>query len=76
MAAIDVEGKIPRALESLGPIGGREVAVVGGGLAGLAAALDLVDTGQEGTVLEARPTLGGAGPDGLLMGPPPPASAI
>jgi squalene-associated FAD-dependent desaturase len=36
------------------------VTVVGGGLAGLAAALDLVDAGQEVTVLEARPTLGGA----------------
>ena len=36
------------------------IAVVGGGLAGLAAALDLVDAGQEVTVLEARPTLGGA----------------
>ena len=35
-------------------------AVVGGGLAGLAAALDLVDAGHEVTVLEARPTLGGA----------------
>jgi squalene-associated FAD-dependent desaturase len=35
-------------------------AVVGGGLAGLAAALDLVDAGCEVTVLEARPTLGGA----------------
>lgn len=34
--------------------------VVGGGLAGLAAALDLVDAGAEVTVLEARPTLGGA----------------
>ncbi|HYA09280.1 MAG TPA: NAD(P)-binding protein, partial [Gaiellaceae bacterium] len=34
--------------------------VVGGGLAGLAAALDLVDGGAEVTVLEARPTLGGA----------------
>jgi len=37
-----------------------KVAVVGGGLAGLAAALDLVDAGNEVTVLEARPTLGGA----------------
>ena len=36
------------------------VSVVGGGLAGLAAALDLVDAGQEVTLLEARPTLGGA----------------
>ena len=36
------------------------VGVVGGGLAGLAAALDLVDAGHEVTVREARPTLGGA----------------
>jgi squalene-associated FAD-dependent desaturase len=37
-----------------------KVAVVGGGLAGLAAALDLVDAGHEVTLHEARPTLGGA----------------
>jgi hydroxysqualene dehydroxylase len=37
-----------------------KVAVVGGGLAGLAAALDLVAAGREVTVHEARPTLGGA----------------
>ena len=37
-----------------------KVAVVGGGLSGLAAALELVDGGHETTVLEARPTLGGA----------------
>ena len=36
------------------------VAVVGGGLAGLTAALDLVDAGADVTVYEARPTLGGA----------------
>jgi squalene-associated FAD-dependent desaturase len=36
------------------------VAVVGGGLAGLAAALDLADAGRTVTLLEARPTLGGA----------------
>ncbi len=35
-------------------------AVIGGGLAGLAAALRLVEAGHEVTVLEARPTLGGA----------------
>jgi squalene-associated FAD-dependent desaturase len=36
------------------------VTVVGGGLAGLSAALELVDAGDEVTVVEARPTLGGA----------------
>ena len=36
------------------------VAVVGGGLAGLAAALELVDAGEDVVVYEARPTLGGA----------------
>jgi squalene-associated FAD-dependent desaturase len=34
--------------------------VVGGGLAGCAAALELVDAGHEVTLLETRPTLGGA----------------
>lgn len=34
--------------------------VIGGGLAGLAAALELADAGQDVTLLEARPTLGGA----------------
>jgi hydroxysqualene dehydroxylase len=37
-----------------------KAAVVGGGLAGLAAALELVDAGNDVTVHEARPTLGGA----------------
>jgi squalene-associated FAD-dependent desaturase len=37
-----------------------KAAVVGGGLAGCAAALALADAGHEVTVLEARPTLGGA----------------
>jgi Flavin containing amine oxidoreductase len=36
-----------------------KAAVVGGGLAGLAAALELVDAGHEVTLYEARPTLGG-----------------
>jgi NAD(P)-binding Rossmann-like domain/Flavin containing amine oxidoreductase len=35
-------------------------AVVGGGLAGLAAALELADAGHDVTLYEARPTLGGA----------------
>ena len=38
----------------------KTVAVVGGGLAGLAAALELVDQGHEVVLHEARPTLGGA----------------
>jgi hydroxysqualene dehydroxylase len=37
-----------------------KVAVVGGGLAGLAAALDLADAGHAVALHEARPTLGGA----------------
>jgi squalene-associated FAD-dependent desaturase len=37
-----------------------KVVVVGGGLAGLSASLELVDGGHEVTLLEARPTLGGA----------------
>jgi squalene-associated FAD-dependent desaturase len=37
-----------------------KVAVVGGGLAGLAAALDLADAGEDVVLHEARPTLGGA----------------
>jgi len=36
------------------------VAVVGGGLAGLSAGLELVDAGHEVALYEARPTLGGA----------------
>jgi hydroxysqualene dehydroxylase len=35
-------------------------AVIGGGLAGLAAALELADAGRDVTLYEARPTLGGA----------------
>lgn len=31
--ALDVEGKIPRALEALGPLAGRDVVLVGGGAA-------------------------------------------
>jgi squalene-associated FAD-dependent desaturase len=38
----------------------KRVAVIGGGLAGLSAALELVDAGHEVVLHEARPTLGGA----------------
>src|SRR5204863_4695778 len=43
-----------------GGLPAMKVAVVGGGLAGLSAALDLVDAGYEVSLYEARPTLGGA----------------
>jgi uncharacterized protein with NAD-binding domain and iron-sulfur cluster len=39
---------------------GRRVAVVGGGLAGITAAIDLCDAGATVTLLESRPRLGGA----------------
>ena len=40
--------------------GARRVAVVGGGLAGITAALDLADAGAEVTLFEVRTRLGGA----------------
>jgi squalene-associated FAD-dependent desaturase len=40
--------------------GGRRVVVIGGGLAGISAALDLADAGAEVTLLEVRTRLGGA----------------
>jgi squalene-associated FAD-dependent desaturase len=52
-----------------------KVAVVGGGLAGLSAALELVDAGQEVVLHESRPTLGGAVqtlPERAGDPPPPP----
>jgi squalene-associated FAD-dependent desaturase len=52
-----------------------KVVVVGGGLAGMAAALDLADSGHAVTLLEARPTLGGVVqtlPERLGDPPPPP----
>jgi squalene-associated FAD-dependent desaturase len=51
------------------------VAVVGGGLAGLSAALELADAGHEVVLHEARPTLGGAVqtlPERQSDPPPPP----
>jgi squalene-associated FAD-dependent desaturase len=41
-------------------VSGPQVAVVGGGLAGISAALACADAGAEVTVLEVRPRLGGA----------------
>jgi squalene-associated FAD-dependent desaturase len=41
-------------------VNGARVAVVGGGLAGIAAALDLADNGSSVTLFEARTRLGGA----------------
>ena len=51
------------------------MAVIGGGLAGLAAAFDCLDAGADVTLLEARPTLGGAVqtlPERAGDPPPPP----
>jgi squalene-associated FAD-dependent desaturase len=42
------------------PSTGRRVAVIGGGLAGITAAIALRDAGLEVTLLESRPRLGGA----------------
>src|ERR1051326_1840591 len=38
----------------------KKVAVIGGGLAGIAASIALAETGADVTLLEARPRLGGA----------------
>ena len=48
------------AVRSLAAVGTMRVAVVGGGLAGIAAALECADAGAEVTLLEGRPRLGGA----------------
>jgi hypothetical protein len=49
---LDVEGKIPRALEVLGPVGGRDVVLVDG--AGGIRARQLTDLGARVTLVESR----------------------
>jgi len=62
LGALDVEGKIPRALEALGPLAGRDVAVVGGGSRELA---DLAEVARHVTRVSAP-----AGPGSLALGVP------
>jgi hydroxysqualene dehydroxylase len=50
---------IPPATTDPGPGAGRDVVVIGGGLAGITAALSCADAGHRVTLLEARPRLGG-----------------
>ncbi len=52
--------RFPQALRRGHGIRGVKAVVIGGGLAGLSAGLELADAGHEVTLLEARPTLGGA----------------
>jgi hypothetical protein len=49
LRSLDVEGKIPRALEALGPVGGRDVILLGGGSA---RARQLEDLGARVTVID------------------------
>ena len=58
--ALDVEGKIPRALQALGPIQGQDVAVIGGGPAEVA---QLTELGGRLTEIDALPGGGAAYPD-------------
>jgi SAM-dependent methyltransferase len=53
-AALDIEGKIPRALEALGPVGGRDVALVDG--AGGLRARQLESLGARVAVVERAAT--------------------
>ena len=62
LGALDVEGKIQRALEALGPLAGRDVAVVGGGSRELA---DLAEVARHVTRVSAP-----AGPGSLALGVP------
>jgi hypothetical protein len=55
LEALDVEGKIGRALEALGPVAGRDIAVIGGGPAELAS---LVTTARHLTEAPGAPDPG------------------
>ena len=61
----------PRGDEPHGILRGRRVVVIGGGLAGITAAIALAESGADVTLLEARPRLGGAtcsfNRDGLIV---------
>jgi SAM-dependent methyltransferase len=81
LAALDVEGKIPRALEALGPIEDRDVVVIGGGpaelrqLAGIGSRVSAVDeigdgglrlpSGSADTVVSRWSAFRGVDPDEL-----------
>ncbi len=54
LRSLDVEGKIPRAIEALGPVGGREVILLGGGHA---RARQLEELGARVTVVESSAAL-------------------
>src|SRR6478752_6643391 len=56
MSSLPVPGGLPPET----PRKGVRVAVIGGGLAGITAAIALAETGADVTLLEARPRLGGA----------------
>jgi SAM-dependent methyltransferase len=59
--ALDVEGKLPRALEDLGPVGGRDVILVDG--AGGIRARQLTDLGARITLVESSGATPFAAPD-------------
>ncbi len=68
-ASLDVEGKIPRALEALGPIGGRDVLLVdgeGGLRAGQLAGLGARVTVVSGTAPEALAAVPNASVDAIV----------
>ena len=49
----------PNGRDTLAPMPTKDVLIIGGGLAGLSAAIELVDRGYQVTIKEAAPVLGG-----------------